>query len=169
MLGNASILTPLKELREWFQEAYNHTLSSGSILDILSPKYNHLDTGSLPHRDTKRQRRENWPKLENALFEWILRVEGQIPISAEIIRQKAQFFWANIYPGQEMPTFSNGWLHNFQTRRSVKWYRQRGEDGGTPIQADQQMIEIKQALSAYSLKDQFNCDETGLLWKQTPA
>ena len=31
------------------------------------------------------------------------------------------------------------------------------------------MVMIRQALSAYSLKDQFNCDETALLWKQTPA
>jgi hypothetical protein len=96
-------------------------------------------------------------------------VEGQIPISAEIIRQKAQSFWEKIYPGQEMPTFSNGWLHNFQTRRSVRWYQRHGEEGGVPAQADQEMLEIKQVLSAYSLKDQFNYDETGLFWKQTPA
>lgn len=31
------------------------------------------------------------------------------------------------------------------------------------------MLEIKQVLNAYSLKDQFNCDETGLFWKQSPA
>jgi hypothetical protein len=102
-----------KDLREWFKDTYDHTLSSGLISDILSRKYNYLDADSLPSRDAKRQRRENWPELENALFEWIIRVEGQIPISAEIIRQKAQSFWEKIYPGQEMPTFSNGWLHNF--------------------------------------------------------
>ncbi|KAF4227133.1 hypothetical protein CNMCM8980_007764 [Aspergillus fumigatiaffinis] len=108
-----------KDLRKWFQETYDHTLSSGLISDILSRKYDYLDADSLPTRDAKRQRRENWPELENALFEWIIRVEEQIPISAEIIRQKAQSFWEKIYPGQEMPTFSNGWLHNFQTRRQV--------------------------------------------------
>ena len=31
------------------------------------------------------------------------------------------------------------------------------------------MVFIQQALSIYSLKNQFNCDETALLWKQTPA
>jgi hypothetical protein len=158
-----------KDLREWFKDTYDHTLSSGLISDILSRKYDYLDADSLPSRDAKRQRRENWPELENALFEWIIRVEGQIPISAEIIRRKAQSFWEKIYPGQEMPTFSNGWLHNFQTRRSVRWYRQHGEEGGVLAQADQEMLEIRQVLSAYSLKDQFNCDETGLFWKQTPA
>ena len=38
-----------------------------------------------------------------------------------------------------------------------------------PEQAEQKMVMIRQALGAYSLKDQFNCDETALLWKQTPA
>ena len=87
-----------KQLCEWFKATYDHTLSSGLISDILSPKYSHLDTDSLPSRDSrdsrdsKRQRREHWPELEEALFEWILCVEEQIPISAEVIRQKAQFF-----------------------------------------------------------------------------
>lgn len=61
-----------------------------------------------------------------------------------------------------MPTFSNGWLHNFQARRSVRWHRQHREEGSVSAQADQEMLEIKQVLSAYSLKDQFNYDETGL-------
>ncbi|ODQ69189.1 hypothetical protein LIPSTDRAFT_76436 [Lipomyces starkeyi NRRL Y-11557] len=30
------------------------------------------------------------------------------------------------------------------------------------------MIEVRQALSAYSLRDQFNCDETSLYWKRVP-
>ena len=161
--------TSQKELREWFKAEYNHTLSSGLISDILSSKYSHLDDDAPPPRDLKRQRRENWPELENALYEWITRVEGQIPISAEIIQHKAEHFWAIIYPAMEKPTFSNGWLHQFQSWRSIRWYEQHGEAGDVPKQAEQEMVMIQQALSAYSLKDQFNCDETALLWKQTPA
>ena len=162
--------TTQKELREWFKAKYDHTLSSGLISDILSAKYNYLDTGSLPSRDPKRQRRENWPELERALFAWIVRVEEQIPISGEIIRQKAQFFWKKIYPEEkEMPTFSNGWLHNFQSRRSIRWHPQHGEARDIPLQAHHEMSKIKHVLSLYSLKDQFNCDETALFWKRTPA
>lgn len=69
----------------------------------------------------------------------------------------------------EKPTFSNGWLHRFQARRTIKWREQHGEAGGVPEQAEQEMVMIRQALGAYSLKDQFNCDETALLWKQTPV
>ncbi|OJJ88102.1 uncharacterized protein ASPGLDRAFT_43224 [Aspergillus glaucus CBS 516.65] len=74
-----------------------------------------------------------------------------------------------MYPSMEKPTFSNGWLHRFQARRTVKWHEQHGEAGGVPKQAEQEMVTIRQALSAYSLRDQFNCDETALFWKQTPS
>ena len=80
-----------KDLREWFEVEYNHTLSSGLISDILSSKYSHLDDSLPPPRDLKRQRRENWPELENALYDWVTRAEGQISISAEIIQHKAEF------------------------------------------------------------------------------
>ena len=159
------------DLREWFKAEYDHSLSSGLISDILSSKYSHLDddADAPPPRDLKRQRRENWPELENVLYDWITRVEGQIYISAEIIRHKAEHFWAIMYPGMERPTFSNGWLHRFQARKSIRWHEQYGEAGDIPKQAEQEMVMIRQALSAYDLKDQFNCDETALLWKQTPA
>lgn len=157
-----------KELCEWFQSTYNHTLSSGLISDILSTKYNYLDSASLASRDIKRQCRENWPELENILFEWIILVEGQIPLSGEIIRHKAQFFWERLYPEKEMPTFSNGWLYNFQSRRDIRWHQQHGEARDVPVKAHQEMSAIKHLLSTYSLKDQFNCDETALFWKQTP-
>jgi hypothetical protein len=81
-----------KDLREWFQDTYNHTLSSGLISDILSRKYDYLDADSLPSRDAKRQRRENWPELEKALFEWIIRVEGQIPISQSLFDKRLSLF-----------------------------------------------------------------------------
>ncbi|KAF4253280.1 hypothetical protein CNMCM8812_000028 [Aspergillus fumigatus] len=35
-----------KDLRKWFQETYDHTLSSGLISDILSRKYDYLDADS---------------------------------------------------------------------------------------------------------------------------
>lgn len=68
-----------------------------------------------------------------------------------------------------MPTFRNGWLHNFQSQGSIRWHQQHGEAGDVSMKAHQEMFEIKQLLSTFSLKDQFNCDETALFWKQTPA
>ena len=63
-------------------------------------------------------------------------MEGQIYISAEIIWHKAEHFWVIIYPGMEKPTFSNGWLHWFQSQRSIRWHKQYGEAGDVPKQAE---------------------------------
>ena len=90
-------------------------------------------------------------------------MEGQIYISAEIIWHKAEHFWVIMYPGMEKPTFSNGWLHQFQSQRSIRWHEQYGEAGDVPKQAEQEMMFIQQALSAYSLKNQFNYNKTVLL------
>lgn len=161
----------IKHLQKWFLETYNHSLSASSISEILSSRYNFVDEPLTQHSsNSKRHRREYWPELEEALFLWIRRVEGQVIISGELIKEKARFFWGKlpVYEGKEMPTFSNGWLSGFQSRRSIKTYKQHGEAGSLPDEAFQEMIAIRQALSTYCPRDVFNCDETALFWKQIP-
>ena len=131
-----------QSLCEWFGAEYNYILSSGLISDILSSKYSHLDDDAPPPQDLKHQHCENWPELENVLYDWITCVEGQIYISAEIIWHKAEHFWVIMYPGMEKPTFSNGWLHWFQSQRSIRWHEQYGEAGDVPKQAEQEMVFI---------------------------
>ena len=111
---------------------------------------------------------EGWPTLESALYEWIQRAED-IYISGDIIQKKAEFFWKNLreYEDQDMPSFSNGWLHRFQIRRAVKERIRHREIGSVSIKAAKAMISIQYALAAYDPKDVFNCDETGLFWKMT--
>jgi hypothetical protein len=86
-----------KDLRKWFQETYDHTLSSGLISDILSRKYDYLDADSLPTRDAKRQRRENWPELENALFKWIIRVESNTYLCRDYSTK------GSVFLGEDLP------------------------------------------------------------------
>jgi hypothetical protein len=64
----------------------------------------------------KKHRQQLWPELENALFKWIKRAKGHIPITSKVICKKARFFWLNlpVYTGQDMPAFFNGWLYSFQ-------------------------------------------------------
>lgn len=157
-----------KDLREWFEAKYRHSLSSGSISDILSNKYNHLDEDSSYPRESKRQRRENWPELERALSEWIRHTESAIPISQEVIREKGKQYWPSLYPDKEMPSFSNGWLHGFQSRRNIKQNIQHGEARSLSGDASTEMVSIRQALSNYRPQDIYNCDETGLYWRLIP-
>jgi hypothetical protein len=67
-----------------------------------------------------------------------------------------------------MPSFSNGWLARFQARTGIKDQVLHGEEGSVTEESAQQMIIIRQALSAYSPENIFNCDETGLYWKRIP-
>lgn len=160
-----------KALAEWFQQTYNHKLSSSSVSEILSTHYKHLDEPlSNHHTNSARIRREHWPELERALFEWIQQVEEQVIISGDIIKEKARFFWENLpmYQGKDVPAFSNGWLSSFLSRRNIKSYIQHGEEGSVSENSAQEMLSIRQALSAYNPRDIFNCDETSLFWKKIP-
>jgi hypothetical protein len=162
-----------KQLANWFYEAYDHRLSQSTISEILSSRYLHLDTATdlSDHQcNAKRIRIARWPDLEKALLNWIKLAENHIPITQEVIREKARFFWSQIplYEGVEMPAFSNGWLAGFQHRESIRNRLQYGDDRSTPELASEAMIPIRQALESYSPRDIFNCDETGLFWKRIP-
>jgi DDE superfamily endonuclease./Tc5 transposase DNA-binding domain. len=89
-------------------------------------------------------------------------------MSQEVIREKARQYWPSLYPGKEMPQFSDGWLYGFQSRRNIKRNLQHGEAGSLSQDAAGEMIRIRQVLSTYAPQDIFNCDETGLYWKMIP-
>ena len=158
------------ELQQWFEATYNRSISTSSVSDILGSRFKYLDGSSRRPAATKRVRAEQWPDLEEALYQWVRRAEDTIPITGELLKQKAQFFWQNlsVYQGKPMPTFSNGWLQGFQHRRSIKSRTQHGEAGSVPEEAEQQMVAIRQALAHYPTKDIYNCDESGLFWKLIP-
>ena len=81
-----------KALAEWFQQTYNHTLSSSTVSEVLSSHYRHLDEPlSNHHAHSTRIWHEHWLKLESALFAWIQRVKEQVVISGDIIREKDEF------------------------------------------------------------------------------
>ena len=157
------------QLQQWFEAKYNQPINPSSISRILSVKYTDLDSLSNERLlNDKRRRPEQWPDLEHALFSWIQRAEERITISQEVIREKARQFWPALYPGKDMPTFSNGWLRGFQARRDVKFRVQHGEAGSLGENAAIEMLAIQQALSTYAPQDIFNCDETSLYWRLVP-
>ncbi|KAJ5436883.1 jerky [Penicillium cf. griseofulvum] len=160
-----NILLSNKQLAQWFEQTYNHRLSPSTISEILSSRYRHLDAELSKHQiSAKRTRIAKWPELEKALIHWVKLAENHIPITQEVIREKARFFWRQlpIYEGIPMPSFSNGWLAGFQHRESIQNRVHYREDGSTPESASEAMIPIRQALQLYSPRDIFNCDETGL-------
>lgn len=158
-----------KQLADWFQKTYNQQLDKSSIARILSSRYDSVDSiSSESLQQHTRRRKERWPELERALIDWIQRAEKQIIVSQEVIRTKAKQFWPEIYPDEDMPGFTNGWLIGFQNRANIKWRPQHGEAGSLAEDSDKIMAKIRRFIAAYSPQDVFNCDESSLYWKLTP-
>lgn len=156
-------------LQEWFEATYGRNISASIISRTLSSRYDHLDSSTEKGLCKKRINTEKWPELENALFQWILSAQGRITISQDVIRTKAQEYWARIYPGEDTPQFSNGWLRNFQSRKEIKGYKLSGESGDVNQEAvETQMTAIRHELREYRPQDIFNCDESGLFWRAIP-
>ena len=65
---------------------------------------------------------------------------------------------------------SDGWLDRFRKRHNVLFRELSGESSGVDGSVCNDWIEkLPQLLTGYELADIFNCDETGLIFKQTPS
>lgn len=109
--------------------------------------------------------------MEDALLKWLKRVQTDVPISDELLREKAKRFWhvLDTYKEMEMPQLSAGWLYKFKRRHGVKQYIRHGEAGDVDEAAVSEQIKLLQSLvQNYHPADVYNCDETGLFWKSTP-
>ena len=166
----------LKQLAEWFLGEYGHRLSSSSISEILSARYNHLD-GELTEQqaNAKRLRPKRWPELESALNQWIQAAEPQMVVTEDMIREKAQFYWNNIpaYRGKEMPVFSSNWISRLQQRKTVREQKQQKQQteqqqGNEDENYAAQVLAVRETLSKFSPRDIFSCGEASLFWKQMP-
>lgn len=85
-----------KHHNEWFQGQYGRTIALSSVSEILSSRYNNLDTSTNTRfnaiRHPKRRIVEKWPELKAALYEWTLPMEQRIAIGGDILKEKAVFF-----------------------------------------------------------------------------
>jgi DDE superfamily endonuclease./Tc5 transposase DNA-binding domain. len=156
------------QLQKWFEDEYDQRINASTVSRIISARFDWLDTAKEHQLDTKKHRLQHWPEFKEVLYEWIQRAETQITIFQAIICEKARQFWPSIYPGKEMPQFSNGWLRRFQNRQNIYSNTRHGEAASISTDVDEEMISIRQVISKYSPKDVFNCDETGLYWRMIP-
>lgn len=158
-----------KDLAKWFEEKFNQKINMSTISRTMSAKYAFLDEIQGQAVSGKRFRPENWPELESALSEWVQCAKNQgLALSHEILRQKARQYWPMIYPGKEIPSFSNSWFDRFQSRHEIKIRKQRGNSGDSAEDAVVQWVRIRQILRTFAPQDIFSCDETGLFWKMMP-
>ena len=88
---------------EWWNRSYGYPLSSSSVSEILSIRYQHLDVGEevaqlkalQPSR--KRERSAKWEVLEAALFEWEQRYQVVYSfVTSNLLRMKATELWGKL-------------------------------------------------------------------------
>jgi hypothetical protein len=92
-----------------------------------------------------------------------------LPISGDILKEKAAQFWPVLYPGIELPKFSTGWLEGFKARYLIKSHKKYSKAADVDIEANIEAIyNIRVCTSLYLLSDIYNLDESGLYWKMVP-
>ena len=129
-------------LVKWWQDEGGNKLDQGQISQILSSKYNYLD--SLDKKKDKKQLKVQKNKvgaqldLEAALFEQQQRMQKKnAVITGDVLKAKAAELQAALpqYADQPQPKGkqSNGWLDGFKKRYRIKEYVQHGEAAGAAI------------------------------------
>lgn len=112
------------------------------------------------------------PKVEDALYAWFHQQrERHAPISGEILKEKAKFFYEEIENKQDFHA-SDGWLKNFKSRFGIRLLQISGER----LSADESeipdfILKLDTKINEMGLTpDQvYNADETGLNWRQLPT
>jgi hypothetical protein len=63
-----------KELQAWFHKTFRQSIATSSVSEILSFRYNYLDMELPCQSQTKRKknRRQQWPELEEQLSRWMM-------------------------------------------------------------------------------------------------
>ena len=102
----------------WFEGEFGRKISTSSVYDILSHKYSYLDNTKAT--DTRKNRAAQWPKLEDALFNWWQAVQPREPTGKEL-KNKSIELWQTIpaCQGKETPSFSDGWLTKWRNRHGI--------------------------------------------------
>jgi hypothetical protein len=105
------------------------------------------------------------------LSDWFFRNEHCLVLTGDIVKEKARWFFERIpeYNGLPEPILSDGWLARFKGRHNIRLRVRHGEAGSvdeSTMAADIAYIQAK--VAQYAPTDQYNCDETGLIWKSVP-
>ncbi|KAF8426726.1 hypothetical protein EV426DRAFT_641112 [Tirmania nivea] len=102
-----------QELAQWFNVKFKKQINQSTVSRILK---RFRDEPPLPEvaemlltSDTKRVRRVQHPELDTVLYDWFLRFEKQVPMSGDLIKEKAVIIFKALYPMDEVVLkFSNG-------------------------------------------------------------
>lgn len=112
------------------------------------------------------------PELEEALYTWFLQQRNNhIPISSEILKAKAKFFYVKM-TGKDDFSASSGWLDKFKLRHGIRYLKICGEK----VSSDESAIEpfkkkFADIVAEMDLSEEqvYNADESAAFWRVLPG
>ena len=116
-------------------------------------------------------------KMEDMLIIWLQDAfHKRIPMSGDMIRAQALNYYNHIQKSSANPSgdkfaASRGWFDRFRQRFSLHNVAFAGENASADQEAARKFpTEVRALISekGYVASQIFNCDETGLFWKQMP-
>ena len=149
---------------------FDPPLSQSTISTIMKKKDEIIRAyeGGLYADKRKKMKQSTFPDLDKALSEWFRKVRGMnIPVSGPILQEKALYFAQEL--GYESFKASNGFLEKFKERQGISGQAVCGEEKSVdPDIVETWSERLPDICRSYSMKDRFNADETGFMWKATP-
>ena len=157
---------------EWWNQSYRYPLSSSSVSEILSVRYQHLDSGETKPSQ-KRERSAKQEVLEDALFEQQQQFQAvHSVVISNLLQLKAIELQEKLpqYNRLACPVWSEGWLGKFKERHDIKRRKKAGELGDADLGEEslEQMRKIREVAKEYSPRDIYNIDETGFYQRKLP-
>lgn len=160
--------------------AKEYEISQSTISTIVHRDRRAIENSSLNDGDVllSPRRTPNLVQMENLLLVWIneLEMAGDL-ISQAMIQAKAQQIHQQLeqdVPGNSSTAdfkASRGWFEKFKKRTGIHNVKVHGEAASADAVAATEFVRTFKALiekDGYVPQQVFNCDETGLFWKQLP-
>lgn len=91
-----------KKVQSWFSETHNGKVISQSVISRTLLERSADLVGqplSAQEGSIKKKRWVEWPELDEALFLWQRKMQARVPVTGDILKEKARGFFAEIYPG----------------------------------------------------------------------
>lgn len=124
-----------------------------------------------PSSVRKTLRTGEFPQVEDALYAWFIQERNRhSPISGEILKEKAKFFYNRIMKNDDFRA-SDGWLDKFKRRFGIRLLTFTGEKLSCDVDSVEPFIALfKKTVDDLGLgPDQiYNADESGLFWRLLP-
>ena len=172
MLASGGKITN-RALTTWANAHFQVNTSKMNFGRIVKQKeyFSGLDVGHLS--DSKRLRKSQCPKVEEATFTWFTTMqENNVALSDDLVVDVAKKFYALLPRGTNKKElqFSHGWVQSFKNKYNINGYTRHGEDASADVSKEvlKKMEDIKTLVSKYKSCDVFNMDETGLFYRLEP-